>query len=94
MSDKRAQVLVRGLVQGVSYRAWAADQARQLELCGWVRNQADGSVEALVQGAEGQVNQFVERCRSGPAEARVTSVDQTPERTGTELKGFQITRGG
>jgi acylphosphatase len=42
------RVRVTGRVQGVAYRAWAADAARGLGLSGWVRNEDDGSVTALL----------------------------------------------
>jgi acylphosphatase len=61
-------------VQGVGYRAWAIETAARLRLRGWVRNRADGSVEALVIGAEDRVAAMIEGCRTGPIAARVTEV--------------------
>lgn len=65
---------ITGRVQGVGYRAWAMDTARRLRLRGWVRNRADGSVEALVMGDEDAVAEMVEACRDGPFAARVVDV--------------------
>jgi acylphosphatase len=68
------RVRVKGLVQGVNYRAWTADLANGLRLTGWVRNRADGTVEALFAGAGADVEAMLERCREGPAAARVKEV--------------------
>jgi len=73
--SRALRLAIRGRVQGVGYRAWAAETARRLGLAGWVRNRADGSVEAVVAGDDAIVEQFVEACRRGPALARVTAVE-------------------
>lgn len=67
-------VTVTGRVQGVSYRAWARDEARRLNLSGWVRNRADGSVEALLAGPSDAVETMTARMRTGPAAARVQTL--------------------
>jgi acylphosphatase len=69
---------IEGRVQGVWYRGWAVAQARDLGLSGWVRNRQDGSVEALVSGAETSVRAMIERCRRGPPAARVDRVLEEP----------------
>jgi acylphosphatase len=74
MSHAIQQVTIRGRVQGVGYRAWVEHQARQSKLEGWVRNRADGSVEALFAGPPGMVAEMVALCRHGPPSARVDSV--------------------
>ena len=66
---------IAGRVQGVGYRAWVIESARRLGLRGWVRNRADGSVEALVIGADDLVAAIIEACREGPFAARVTEVE-------------------
>jgi acylphosphatase len=66
---------IAGRVQGVGYRAWATLTARRLGLRGWVRNRADGSVEALVIGCDDPVAAIIEACREGPFAARVTKVE-------------------
>lgn len=67
-------VMVKGRVQGVGYRAWCAREAKALALRGWVRNRLDGSVEALFIGVSEHVHMMLEACHSGPAFARVDSV--------------------
>lgn len=65
---------ITGRVQGVGYRAWAADEARRQGLTGWMRNRRDGSVEAVFRGEEEAVNRMLEACRQGPWGARVDNV--------------------
>jgi acylphosphatase len=70
------QVVIRGRVQGVGFRAWAEVTALELGVEGWVRNCRDGSVEALLAGPEEVVLTMVELCRDGPPGAHVEAVDQ------------------
>ena len=66
---------IRGRVQGVGYRRSLQIMARSLDLAGWVRNRADGSVEALVAGDAAAVAELCEWARLGPPLARVDSVE-------------------
>jgi len=67
-------VRVTGRVQGVFFRAWAREEARRLGVHGWVRNCADGSVEAHVQGDEGGVAELIGKLHFGPSGAQVRDV--------------------
>ena len=67
-------LIITGRVQGVGYRAWAAHAARDMGLDGWVRNRADGSVEAVVSGDAAKVRAFLNACHNGPALARVDEI--------------------
>ena len=78
MSDHAVQVRIEGKVQNVWYRAWTAEQATHRGLRGWVRNRADGSVEALFVGPRDVVAAMVEACHRGPPAARVTRVVERP----------------
>lgn len=76
MNDRvRAHVLVSGRVQGVFYRTETRDRARTRRLGGWVRNCADGRVEAVFEGPRTEVESMIDWCRTGPRLARVESVD-------------------
>jgi acylphosphatase len=70
------QVIIRGRVQGVGYRAWTEVLAEERGVEGWVRNCRDGSVEALFAGPEELVLTMIELCREGPPGARVDAIDQ------------------
>ncbi|HQS17297.1 acylphosphatase [Reyranella sp.] len=74
----QARLAITGRVQGVGYRDWAMATAQRLGLSGWVRNRADGSVEALVVGDDDAVGRMIEACRRGPTLARVDAVDVEP----------------
>jgi acylphosphatase len=73
---------VHGRVQGVGFRWWALHQARALGLSGYVRNNADGTVEIAVAGTAAAVNEMCARLASGPSMARVDRLEElaTPDR--------------
>ena len=75
MKHLRAQVIIRGVVQGVAFRASTRSQAERLGVGGWVRNLPDGSVEALFEGEEKKVQAIIAWSRKGPLGARVTDVE-------------------
>ena len=68
--------LIEGQVQGVGYRDHCAEQARRLHLAGWVRNRRDGSVELMLQGPAGVLDQTEAWLRAGPRWAHVERVTQ------------------
>ena len=70
-------LIVRGRVQGVSYRAWTQNVARRLGLRGWVRNLPDRSVEITAEGERAALEALLAACREGPPSARVSSIDET-----------------
>jgi len=67
---------IEGRVQGVGYREWMQRQAGRLGLDGWVRNRADGSVEALIAGEEAALQALLSACRRGPPLARVDRIEE------------------
>ncbi|MGI8525240.1 MAG: acylphosphatase [Pseudolabrys sp.] len=69
-------VIVRGRVQGVSFRAFVEHHARQRNLEGWVRNRRDGTVEAMFAGPLKSVEGMIGACGVGPLSAQVDAVDQ------------------
>lgn len=75
MEQKQLHLVVRGRVQGVSFRASTQREARRLGLCGWVKNRPDGSVEILAEGSENALADLVRWAHEGPTFARVDRVD-------------------
>jgi acylphosphatase len=71
---KAVTVKVTGRVQGVSFRWYAAQEADRLGVTGWVRNEPDGSVAALVEGDDEAVDAMVGWCGHGPSYAAVRDV--------------------
>jgi acylphosphatase len=76
---KRVRVVVSGRVQGVFFRATCAAEARRRGVGGYVRNLADGRVEAAFEGPDEAVDAMVAWCRHGPELARVEEVEIHPE---------------
>ncbi|HEX5821250.1 MAG TPA: acylphosphatase [Solirubrobacterales bacterium] len=85
----RRRVVVGGRVQGVFFRDTTRRRAEALGVTGWVRNAADGTVEAVFEGEPGPVEQMVDFCRQGPGRAEVSSVEVTDEAP-EGLTGFEI----
>ena len=88
---KAVRVRITGRVQGVSFRVWTRDEAERLGLVGYVRNEADGSVSALIMGSTGAVATMIERLRHGPPGASVSGVKTQEEDLAESPKGFRIT---
>lgn len=86
----RLRLRITGRVQGVWYRGATQAEARRLGVDGWVRNLADGSVEALIEGEADAVRALADWCRTGPPGAHVTALHQTSEPTGDDLADFEI----
>ena len=74
MNCKR--LIISGRVQGVGFRVWMVEKARELGVSGWVRNRIDGSIEALVAGDTAAVEELLRLCRRGPRMAEVVSIEE------------------
>ena len=89
---RRVRAVVSGRVQGVSYRASTVDEARRLGLVGWVRNNADGSVELEAEGEPTQVAALLAWCEAGPPAARVDRVTTEELAATGKDTAFSVTR--
>jgi acylphosphatase len=85
-----ARFLVRGRVQGVGFRWFVEREAHTLGIAGWVRNNADGSVEVLAIGSREQLSALRSRLRAGPRAARVDDVEETEAKPVAGLTTFRI----
>jgi acylphosphatase len=93
MSEKAIEArrfVVRGRVQGVGFRWFVEREAHIFGIAGWVRNNADGSVEILAMGTHEQMVGFRSRLRQGPRAARVDAVDEAEARPIAGLSTFRI----
>jgi acylphosphatase len=82
--------VVRGRVQGVGFRWFVEREAHILGIAGWVRNNADGSVEVLAQGTRDQLSGLRSRLREGPRAARVDAVEESEARSSPNVSSFRI----
>ncbi len=92
---QRARYRITGKVQGVGYRYWTWAKARELKLNGWVENQTDGSVTALLVGKEERIAEMEKDLGAGPPASEVREVENlelTGEDKMFEAEGFEIRR--
>lgn len=71
---KQAHLFIKGDVIGVGFRAWTKIQAKISGITGWVRNNSEGYVEALIQGEQQKVDQIIELIKKGPPVSHVSDV--------------------
>ena len=86
---KAVRIVVHGHVQGVFFRDGTRQEAERRGVAGWVRNRADGTVEAVLEGDDDAVDAVVAWAHDGPRHARVARVEVTdtaPERA----SGFRV----
>ena len=82
--------LVRGRVQGVGYRWFVEREAHILGISGWVRNNADSSVEVLAMGTRDQLTKLKSHLQRGPRAARVDNVEESEAKPVSGLRSFRI----
>ena len=85
-----AHIIVKGMVQGVGFRFYAIHEARSLNLCGFVRNCADGSVESEAEGPRELVEEYIKALHRGPAFSHVTAMDVSWGNYESKYKDFRI----
>jgi acylphosphatase len=88
----QARLRIHGRVQGVFFRGTMCEEARRLGVRGWVRNCADGTVEAVVQGPQAAVDRLVVWAHGGPPGALVTDVEVAWEAVSEEFLDFGVRR--
>lgn len=90
MDNIRMHLIIEGRVQGVWFRESTRREAVALKLTGWVKNRPDGTVEAVIEGPEQEVNQLVVWCHQGPPAARVSGIRKDQETWQGEFDAFDI----
>lgn len=86
----RIRMVIRGRVQGVFFRATAADEASALGVPGFARNRADGAVEIVAEGDRRKLERFLGWAHMGPPRARVDEVRVEWSVATGEFSGFAI----
>ena len=86
--NKRVQARVSGRVQGVGFRYYTAHVAQGLGLVGTVRNTSEGGVEAVAEGEEAKLHEFLVALHHGPHAAEVTEVATAWDEPSGEFSGF------
>jgi acylphosphatase len=86
----RAHIFVSGRVQGIFFRSETSVRAERLNVKGWIRNLADGRVEAVLEGEETDVRRILSFCERGPPGARVTNVKVVWETYTGEFRDFEV----
>ncbi len=85
-----ARVIIRGIVQGVYFRVNTRKTARKHCVYGWVRNNKDGSVEAVFEGRRENVEAAVDWCKTGPPGARIDEIELTWTERIENFKSFHV----
>ena len=82
--------VISGRVQGVGFRFFIENAARQESVGGWVRNLPDGRVEAVIEGDQEAVTRLEGKIRRGPAAARIDAVETEFEAPSGRMREFEI----
>jgi acylphosphatase len=82
--------VVVGLVQGVGFRYFVVREAQHLGLHGFARNESDGNVEVVAQGARNSLERLLIRLQQGPPAAQVKQVQATWRQPTEHVNGFHI----
>lgn len=86
----RVHVIISGKVQGVWYRASTKQKADELGIFGWVRNMADGNVEAVFEGEKESLDEMIAWCWIGPGRAQVSDIKMVPLKSDEVFSGFVV----
>jgi len=90
MSHQRFTMLISGKVQGVNYRASAAEKANNLGVTGYARNLPDGRVEIVAEGTPASLISLQQWCRDGPRAAAVDHVNTAEDSATGEFTSFGV----
>ena len=86
----RIHVIVHGRVQGVFFRAFTQQNAHRLNLKGWVRNRAEGTVEVVAEGLTDDLTDFEKVLKTGPPGSKVDKIESTKKASTGEFEHFTI----
>ena len=87
---RRVTILISGRVQGVLYRANTIKRAKQLNLTGWAKNEANGKVKIVAEGIEENLEQLIKWAKQGSVLAKVDKIELKWDKRQGEFKDFVI----
>lgn len=87
---KRVRAIITGLVQGAGYRDYILEKAKMLDLTGYVQNLDDGSVEAIFEGYEDDIDEMLDYCKTGTRKSKVEDIEVLEEEYTGEFEDFEI----
>lgn len=90
MEKTGAAIRVAGRVQGVGFRYWALQRAKQLDLTGFVKNDPDGTVFTVAEGDRGNVESYIDELKQGPGTAAVDDISVSWREFEGKYPDFQI----
>ncbi|SDL62460.1 acylphosphatase [Halarsenatibacter silvermanii] len=90
MTETGLHVFISGRVQGVGFRAFTRRNARRLGVRGWVKNLADGRVEAVLYGEKSDVEELLTRIKTGPSLAEVEDIEVEEVDEAPPEENFQV----
>ena len=89
---KHVKLKIYGRVQGVWYRASTERKAKELGICGIVKNEPDGTVYAELEGTDEQIKKMIDWCKKGPPLSKVSKIEKV-EGDVTNYTSFDVLRG-
>jgi len=94
MDKIQKQLRITGRVQGVGFRHFTRQNARELGISGWVKNLKNGEVEAVLEGDVKNVDEMMKRLKSGPVAARVDELNEVERKeiSDQSFDGFTVKR--
>ena len=90
----KKHIIISGKVQGVGFRYWLYQAAKQRNIDGWVRNKISGEVEALLIGNDAEINNLIKLCKKGPTSSKVVKVKVQNYQKEYLKKSFDIINNG
>ena len=82
--------MISGHVQGIWFRVNTEERANKLNIKGWIRNNPDGTVEAIFEGEESKLKEVLGFCKHGPEAARVDKIEEEWSNCRSKFKEFEI----
>ena len=90
----KKHIFITGKVQGVGFRYWLYQAAKQRNIDGWVRNKISGEVEALLVGSNVEINKLIKLCEKGTTASKVTKIKVESYQKEYLKKSFDIINNG